>query len=121
MYTFIHNLKLNRCLQITVLLSLIPLRVSFLRIIVSGKKSGKSTTHIFEMIDFYDSEKGYTSMGKATSFPASIAAQMIASGRITKRGSLFPEEIFQAELYHPFMDALRKWGVLITHKVIFDE
>ena len=90
--------------------------VTLLRIIVSGKKSGKSTTHIFEMIDFYDSEKGYTSMGKTTSFPASIAAQMIASGRITKRGSLFPEEIFQAELYHPFMDALRERGVLITHR-----
>ncbi len=92
--------------------------VTLLRIIVEGKKSGKPTTHIFEMIDFYDSEKHYTSMGKTTSFPASVAAQMIALGRITQRGSLFPEEIFQAELYQPLMDALKERGVVVTHKIV---
>jgi lysine 6-dehydrogenase len=90
--------------------------VTLLRIVVEGKKSGKPTTHIYEMIDFYDSEKDYTSMGKTTSFPASIAAQMIASGRIAQRGSLFPEEIFKAELYQPLMDALKERGVVVTHK-----
>jgi lysine 6-dehydrogenase len=92
--------------------------VTLLRIVVEGKKSGKPTTHVFEMIDFYDSEKDYTSMGKTTSFPASIAAQMIASGRIAQRGSLFPEEIFQADLYKPLIDALKKRRVVVTHKVI---
>jgi lysine 6-dehydrogenase len=92
--------------------------VTLLRIVVEGKKSGKPTTHIFEMIDFYDSERGYTSMGKTTSFPASIAAQMITSGKIVQRGSLFPEEIFQADLYQPLMDALKERGVVVTHKVI---
>jgi lysine 6-dehydrogenase len=90
--------------------------VTLLRIVVEGKKSGKPAAHIFEMIDFYDSEKDYTSMGKTTSFPASIAAQMIASRRIAQRGSLFPEEIFQAELYQPLMDALKERGVIVTHK-----
>jgi lysine 6-dehydrogenase len=91
---------------------------TLLRIVVEGKKSSKPTTHIFEMIDLYDSEKDYTSMGKTTSFPASIAAQMIASGKIAQRGSLFPEEIFQSELYQPLMDALKDRGVVVTHKVI---
>ena len=91
---------------------------TLLRIVVEGKKSSKPTTHIFEMIDLYDSEKDYTSMGKTTSFPASIAAQMIASGKIAQRGSLFPEEIFQSELYQPLMDALNDRGVVVTHKVI---
>jgi lysine 6-dehydrogenase len=91
---------------------------TLLRIVVEGKKSGKTMTHIFEMIDFYDAEKHYTSMGKTTSFPASIAAQMIASGRIAQRGSLFPEDIFQAELYQPLIDALKQRGVVVSHKVI---
>ncbi len=93
---------------------------TLLRIVVEGKKSSRPTTHIFEMIDLYDSEKDYTSMGKTTSFPASIAAQMIASGKIAQRGSLFPEEIFQSELYQPLMDALKERGVVVTHKVISD-
>jgi lysine 6-dehydrogenase len=90
--------------------------VTLMRIVVGGKKSGKPTTHVFEMIDFYDSEKDYTSMGKTTSFPASIAAQMITSGRIAQRGSLFPEEIFQADLYQPLIDALKERRVVVTHK-----
>ena len=60
-------------------------------------------------------------MGKTTSFPASIAAQMIASGRILHRGSLFPEDVFQDELYNPFMNALKERGVVVSHKVISDE
>jgi lysine 6-dehydrogenase len=90
--------------------------VTLLRIAVSGKKSGKPTTHIFEMIDFYDEKKRYTSMAKTTSFPASIAAQMITSGEITKRGSLFPEDVFHAELYYPFMKALKECGVIVAYE-----
>jgi lysine 6-dehydrogenase len=95
--------------------------VTLLRIIVSGKKSGKPVSHVFEMTDFYDSKKGYSSMARTTCFPASIAAQMIASGRIIRRGSLFPEEVFQAELYLPFMDELKERSVIVSHNIISDE
>ena len=91
--------------------------VTLLRVVVSGRKRGKFTTHIFEMIDYYDSKRHYTSMAKTTSFPASIAAQMIASGKIKKKGSLFPEEVFQAELFEPFMEELKNRGVLVNYKI----
>lgn len=89
---------------------------TLMRIIVSGKKSGKPETHVFEMIDHYDEEKAYTSMAKTTSFPASIAAQMIASGKIRQKGSLFPENIFHAGLYKPFLEALKTRGVFVSHR-----
>ncbi|UCE40335.1 MAG: saccharopine dehydrogenase NADP-binding domain-containing protein [Candidatus Aminicenantes bacterium] len=91
---------------------------TLLRIKVSGKKEGKPVTHVFEMIDFFDSEKHYTSMAKTTSFPASIAAQMIMSGQITQRGVLFPENVFNGDLHVPFMDGLAARGVIISQKVI---
>lgn len=90
---------------------------TLLRIIIEGKKSGRPETHIFEMVDQYDSKKGYTSMAKTTSFPASIAAQMIVSGQIDQTGSLFPEDIFHDKLYQPFIDELEKRGVVVTHIV----
>lgn len=90
--------------------------VTLLRVVVSGKKSGESTTHVFEMVDYFDQEKTYTSMAKTTAFPASIAAQMIINGEITKRGVVFPEEIFIGELYEPFIDALKSRGVLVSHQ-----
>lgn len=91
---------------------------TLLRIKVSGKKDGKSVTHVFEMVDYFDTERQYTSMGKTTSFPASIGAQMIISGQITQRGVLFPENVFGADLYDPFMDALAARGVCVSHEVV---
>lgn len=90
--------------------------VTLLRVVVSGKKSGKPMTHVFEMVDYFDEKKNYTSMGKTTAFPASIAAQMILNGAIRQRGVIFPEEIFVGELYSRFIDALKDRGVLIAHK-----
>ncbi len=90
---------------------------TLLRVVVSGKKSGKDRIHVFEMVDHYDTRKDYTSMAKTTSFPASIAAQMIVSGEIRRRGSLFPENVFHSRLYKPFMEALKQRGVVVTHTV----
>jgi len=95
--------------------------VTLMRVVVSGRKRGKFTTHIFEMIDTYDSKRHYTSMAKTTSFPASIAAQMIASGKIKRTGSLFPEEVFHAELFEPFMKGLKNRGVVVTHRVFSED
>jgi lysine 6-dehydrogenase len=90
---------------------------TLLRIQVSGKKDGSSVTHLFEMIDYFDTERQYSSMGKTTSFPASIGAQMIMSGQITKRGVVFPENVFDGDLYDPFIEALAARGVTVSHKV----
>jgi len=92
--------------------------VTLMKVVVAGKKSGKLTTHVFEMVDYFDPEKQYTSMAKTTCFPASIAAQMIVEGKIIKRGVLFPENVFQGDLFAPFMKALKDRGVVITHKII---
>jgi lysine 6-dehydrogenase len=91
---------------------------TLLRIEVSGKKEGKPVRHIFEMVDYFDTEKQYTSMGKTTSFPASIGAQMIMSGKIEQRGVLFPENVFDGDLYDPFMGELAARGVTVSHEFV---
>jgi len=89
--------------------------VTLMRVVVSGKKSGQPLTHVFEMVDYFDPEKQYSSMAKTTSFPVSIAAQMIVEGKIIKRGVLFPENVFQGDLFEPFIKALKNKGVVITY------
>lgn len=91
---------------------------TLLRIKVSGKKEGKGVSHVFEMVDYFDTERQYTSMGKTTSFPASIGAQMIMSGEISQRGVVFPEDVFDGDLYDPFMDGLAARGVTVSHEVV---
>ena len=92
--------------------------VTLLRIRVSGKKDGLSQTHIFEMVDRYDPQKKYTSMARTTSFPASIASQMIDQGLIPDKGVVFPENVFDGELYSPFLEGLKKRGVVISHEIV---
>lgn len=94
---------------------------TLLRVAVRGRQDEKTISHVFEMVDYYDSEKNYTSMAKTTSFPASIAAQMLVSGKINQRGVLFPENVFDDELYEPFIQELAARGVVISHKVIQDD
>jgi lysine 6-dehydrogenase len=91
---------------------------TLLRVVVSGVKNEKRVKHVFEMVDYYDSEKDYTSMAKTTSFPASIAAQMIVSGKIDQRGVIFPEDVFHDELYEPFIEELAARGVVLSHQII---
>ena len=89
--------------------------VTLMRILVKGSKSGKAARHVFEMEDLYDEKNRFTSMAKTTGFPASIAARMIAEGQITRRGVLFPEHVFDDELYDPFIAELGKRGVIVKH------
>jgi saccharopine dehydrogenase-like NADP-dependent oxidoreductase len=69
------------------------------------------------MVDHNDPEKKYTSMARTTSFPASIASQMIVSGQISVRGVVFPESVFDRDLFSLFMEGLRRRGVAISHEI----
>jgi lysine 6-dehydrogenase len=89
--------------------------VTLLRVVVEGKKEGRSTTRVFEMVDHYDAETHLTSMARTTCFPASIAAQLIAAGTIDRCGCLFPEDLFRGDLYETLMSYLEERGVVVTH------
>ena len=46
---------------------------------------------------------------------------MITQGRITQHVVVFPEDVFNAELYEPFMEELRKRGVYISLNTYTEE
>ena len=66
--------------------------VVVVRIEVVGTKAGKKTRAIYQVIDFRDMETGFTAMSRTVGYTASIGAQMIGSGQITKRGLLSPRD-----------------------------
>ncbi|MBL7163252.1 MAG: saccharopine dehydrogenase NADP-binding domain-containing protein [Anaerolineales bacterium] len=73
------------------------------RIDVAGIKDGKKQRVIYQSIDRRDLETGFTSMSRTVGYTASIGAQMIGTGQITKRGLLspvndIPYDIFAQEL-----------------------
>lgn len=90
--------------------------LTLLRVEVSGKKKGKTTRHRYQMIDHYDSKHGITSMARTTAFPCSIAAQILASGRIRQKGLIAPEIAFKADLRDELLDYVEQRGMSIESK-----
>lgn len=86
-----------------------------LRVLVSGIGNGEERTHAFELIDFFDSDKGHTAMARTTGYTAAIAARMIAHGEIEEKGVLFPEQIFVGARFERILEALAERGVRVTH------
>ncbi|MFJ7969778.1 saccharopine dehydrogenase family protein [Psychrobacillus sp. NPDC096389] len=90
--------------------------ITVLRVEVSGMKEGKSTKHIWEMVDLYDHERRITSMAKTTAIPAAITAKWIATNKITETGVVPIESIIIRERFQPFVEELNRLGVNINYK-----
>jgi saccharopine dehydrogenase-like NADP-dependent oxidoreductase len=66
----------------------------------------------FTVVDRFDRSTGMTAMMRTTAWPASVVVQMLASGKIAKRGGL------RSELDIPtgaFMAAMADRGVQIEY------
>ena len=87
--------------------------LTLLRVDVSGRENGRPTHHRYEMVDHYDRKNKTTSMARTTAFPCSIAAQILASGRIPRLGLVPPELAFRAELRTKLFDYLKDRAIHI--------
>jgi lysine 6-dehydrogenase len=87
-----------------------------MRVIVEGTKGGRARRHVFELVDYFDSEKNHTAMGRTTGFTATCTARMIAHGELPEKGVLFPEQIFIGRHFNRIIDALAERGVHVTHE-----
>ena len=78
--------------------------VVIVRVEVTGRKKGEEKKRfIYQVIDRRDLETGFTAMSRTVGYTASIGAQLIGSGKLTKRGLLssindVPYELLAQEL-----------------------
>ena len=81
-----------------------------LRVEAKGERAnGKSL--ILELIDYRDMNTGLMAMNRTVGFPASIAAQMVATGAIAGRGVLSP---IRDVPWAPFVGELADRGIEIV-------
>jgi saccharopine dehydrogenase-like NADP-dependent oxidoreductase len=85
--------------------------VVVVRIEVAGRKDGKRVHVLHQVVDMRDLETGHTAMSRTVGYTASIGAQMVASGQITKQGVLTPVNDIP---YEPFVQELQKRGIRVT-------
>jgi saccharopine dehydrogenase-like NADP-dependent oxidoreductase len=77
--------------------------IAIVRVDARGVKNSKRTRVVYQLIDYRDLSTGFTAMQRTTGFTASIGAQMILRGDISKKGIIFPGtdipfNVFKAEL-----------------------
>lgn len=73
-------------------LSFDDLDLVLVRVTVEGEIDGQNKTRVYEIVDRQESKTALTSMMRLTAFPASIVAQMAASGEISQHG-VKPQEL----------------------------
>jgi len=88
--------------------------LAILRIEVAGVRDGRDVRIVHEVMDRKDLASGLTAMSRLVGFTASIGAQMIGSGVITRRGLLSPAVDVPSA---PFLDGLRARGVEVRSTV----
>ncbi len=82
--------------------------------VFSGFKDGRPKTLKTSLVIERDLKSGLYGMSLGVGFPASIVAQMLASGEISKKGVLNPALDVP---YTPFMAALAERGVVVKEEV----
>ena len=81
-----------------------------LRVEVTGTKDGKPARAAFQLLDYYDAERGISAMMRTTGYSLSITGQMQADGRVTEKGVHTPDE---AMPFAAYVAELAKRGVEI--------
>jgi lysine 6-dehydrogenase len=79
-----------------------------LRVVVTGKKSGKAAAKTIELVDRYDEAHDISAMMRTTGYSLSITGLMQARRQLTQSGVHTPDECIPAATY---IAELRKRGV----------
>lgn len=86
-----------------------------LRVAATGLRGGERKRVVIDLVDYRCLETGFLAMNRCVGYPASIAAQMIATGQIDGRGLLSPARDVPPE---PFLALLQERGVTVTEEVV---
>jgi lysine 6-dehydrogenase len=81
---------------------------------ITGRHGAAEKSLRYEFIDYYDDATSITAMMRATSFPTSVIAQMLAQGVITQRGVMPPEMCVPGER---MITELAKRNLKITKRI----
>jgi len=85
---------------------------TYLKVVVTGRRSGASVRTTFELLDRTDASTGTTSMARTTAFPCAAAARMLARGEYRDPG-IRPLELLAAD-----REAARRFAAYLSPKGI---
>lgn len=91
--------------------------LSVMRVIIRGRKEGRTVTHTWDLLDRYDTALGVTSMARTTGYTCAAAARLVADGRYRHPGISPPEFLgARAEIFDALMAGLADRGIKFLHR-----
>jgi lysine 6-dehydrogenase len=84
---------------------------------VTGEKDRKPCQ--IEYFMWQEADREFSAMARVTSFPASIGAKLVASGKLDLKGIRAPEECIFGENYKYFLEELERKNITIKEKCCF--
>jgi lysine 6-dehydrogenase len=86
---------------------------------VKGVKNEQSAQIDYYMWEKAFPEKELSAMARVTALPAAIAAVMVGSGEIKRRGIVPPEDAMEGNLYDKFLEELKKRDITIVERISY--
>jgi len=90
--------------------------ITYLYAIGKGRKNGKYSEKAYELMARSDEKTGITSMERATAYPSSVAAIIIAYDDGGKRGVVEPESFFIGKRFYLMVSELAKRDIFVYEK-----
>ena len=92
--------------------------LTVMRIVVEGKKSGKSLRHTYNLLDYYNPDTETSSMARTTGYTCTAMVHLIAKGLWTEPGLAPPEVVGRnAHCYDSVLKHLENRNVHVFQKV----
>jgi saccharopine dehydrogenase-like NADP-dependent oxidoreductase len=90
---------------------------TIMQIKVSGNRSGKKSTVVYDLYDEYDPETKTSSMARTTGYTCTAAVNLLVHGLFSKKGVFPPEMVSSdAKCFHYIMDYLKQRNVIYRVK-----
>jgi saccharopine dehydrogenase-like NADP-dependent oxidoreductase len=71
--------------------------LTVMRVTVEGEEQGKTMRHIWDLLDHYDAQTGFSSMARTTGFTCAAAANLLLQGKYRDAGVHPPEHVGRQE------------------------
>ena len=88
--------------------------VTVMRLVFEGQRDGKSVRRTFDLCDYFDRERGISSMARTTGYPCAAVVRLVANGSFARPGIVPPEFIGpDADCYAAILRDLEERGVVL--------
>jgi lysine 6-dehydrogenase len=89
-----------------------------MRVVLEGRKDGRTLRHTYDLLDSYDHSTNTTSMARTTGYTCAIVARQVLAGQFRQIGICPPEFVGRSPgCYAPFLEGLAARNIVLNETI----